>query len=92
MSTSSQQTTVATLDLHGLRETLIDSAAEKRGIDIGMCLAAAMLLRDFDRPSLAREILDAAGIDAARVKELELDDYDSEPLLEELASEAPNGK
>lgn len=68
----------------GLTEILMANAAEKRGIDIGMCLAAALLIRDFDQPSYALEILEAAGIDAERVGDLDLDDYDAEPLLAEL--------
>lgn len=56
--------------------------AQKHGISIGMALAAAMLVRDFDSPTHAREILGAAGIDNREaVTSLGLDDYDVEPLL-----------
>jgi hypothetical protein len=81
---------MAALDLKAMREALIDSAAEKRGIEIGMCLAASIVARDFDRPTIAEEILGAAGIDRERLLDLELDDYDAEPLLELL--EATDGR
>lgn len=78
-------TTTAPLDVRAMTEAPIDRAAERRNIDIGMCLAAALLLRDFDNPTHAREILHAAGIDAERVRQLELDDYDADPLIAELS-------
>ena len=61
-----------------------DGKADRRGIMIGMALAAALLVRDFDRPALAIEIAGAAGIDAANLASLSLDDYDNEPLLKIL--------
>jgi hypothetical protein len=72
---------VATLDVKAMREALIDAAAEKRGIAIGLCLAAAILVRDFDYPTLALEILGADGIDRAMIDALDLEPCDSEPLL-----------
>lgn len=79
-------TVQATLDVRKLMEAAIDAAAEKRGIDIGICLAAAILVRDFDRPSFAVEILEASGIDADRLAALDLDDYDTEPLQKVLGT------
>lgn len=54
--------------------------AEKRGIEIGMALAAAILVRDFDQPTHAAEILGAAGLDWNAIERLGLDDYDAAPL------------
>jgi hypothetical protein len=72
----------ATLDLRAMREALIDRNAEQRGIRIGYAMAAAFLARDEDRPSLARELLETAGTNCDDdVSELDLDEYDSEPLL-----------
>ena len=52
------------------------------GIIIGMAIAAALLTRDMDKPSLALEVLGAAGLDDRKsLSSLELDDYDLAPLL-----------
>lgn len=76
------ETKTATLDLRGLREALIDRNAEQRGIRIGYAMSAAWLARDEDRPSMARELLEVAAIGSAEdLSELDLDEYDSEPLL-----------
>lgn len=53
---------------------------ERRGINIGMAMAAAILTRDFGQPTLALEILGAAGIGSFEVEALDLDDYDRNPL------------
>ena len=74
-------TTQEALGAKGMTEVLLVNAAERRGIDIGLCMAAAVLVRDFDRPSLAEEILGAGGIDRDRLADLDLDEYDAEPLL-----------
>lgn len=56
---------------------------EDFGIMVGMALAAAFLVRDFDQPTLAREILGAAGLSAAwSLETLQLEDYDLRPLLQ----------
>lgn len=61
-----------------------DGKAERRGITIGMALAAAILVRDFDQPTLAKEMVSAAGIEADNLASLSLDEYDHEPLLKIL--------
>ena len=78
------RTTVEATQAKGLMEVALVSAAEKRGIDIGLCLAGAILLREFDNETYALEILGAGGIDADRVRDLDLDEYDTEPLLKAL--------
>ena len=54
--------------------------AEKRGTEIGRALAAAILVRDFDQPTHAAEILGAAGLTWDKIVSLQLDTYDSVPL------------
>lgn len=80
-------TTTATLDLRALEQALMENNAEKRGIEIGMCLAAAIMERDFDNGTYALEILGVAGIDADIIGDLDLDEYDSAPLLRLLAAD-----
>lgn len=78
------RTTIEATQAKGLMETALVRAAERRGIDIGMCLACALLIRDFGDDTRAEEILEAANIDADRVRDLDLDEYDTEPLLKLL--------
>lgn len=55
---------------------------EDRGMRVGMALAAAIVVRTFDNPTIAKEILGAAGLDSRRrLSEIELDDYDKAPLM-----------
>lgn len=79
------QLTQDVLQAKGLTEIALVNAAERRGIDIGLCLAASLLARDFDNPTYAAEILGSGGIDAERISDLDLDEYDVEPLLRVLA-------
>lgn len=52
------------------------------GVLHGMAIAAALLARDYDNPTLALEVLGAAGCDrVADIDRLHLDDYDADPLL-----------
>lgn len=84
-------TTTAKLDVRAMREGLIENEAEKRGIAIGLCLAAAFMVRDEGYPRYARDILEMDALDASRIQELvdrdALDEYDAEPLLAMLAEQ-----
>ena len=58
-----------------------DAAAEMRGIDLGFCMAAAIVARDFNKPELAQDILKIADIDRDKIIALNLERNDSAPLL-----------
>ena len=53
---------------------------DDRGILIGMALAAAILVREFDQPTMAQEIAGAAGLTLEALATLGLEEYDTEPL------------
>lgn len=55
------------------------------GIATGMALAAAIMARDFDQPTYARELLGAAGLDSIEgIAALGLEEYDAAPLRKSL--------
>lgn len=84
---NSDGTVIANIDVRAFREAVIEDAAEKRGIEIGMARAAAMLAEDY--PTLAEQILDAADLDLDRVHQLPLEEDELTPLLQLLAETAP---
>jgi hypothetical protein len=88
-TTTETTTTTATIDVRAMREALIEDAAEKRGIAIGLCLAAAYMVRDERHADAAQDILDMDNIDWDRINQLvdanALDEYDAEPLLAMLS-------
>lgn len=55
-------------------------AQRERGVLEGMAMAAAIVARDRDNPVIARDIVDAAGIDGDNIACLDLPDYDKAPL------------
>lgn len=55
-------------------------AERERGVEEGMAMAAAIVARDRDNPTIARDIIDAAGIEKGDVSRLDLPDYDKAPL------------
>lgn len=52
------------------------------GVNVGIALAAAIIVRTFDNPTIALEVLGAAGLDRrSEIVALGLDEYDAKPLL-----------
>lgn len=56
------------------------------GVVHGMAMAASLIVRTFDNPTIALEVLGAAGIDRkSEVEALLLTSYDADPLLKILS-------
>lgn len=56
------------------------------GVVHGMAMAASLIVRTFDNPTIALEVLGAAGIDRkSEVEALLLTIYDADPLLKILS-------
>lgn len=52
-----------------------------KGFVVGSCVAAGIIVSAFDQPTLAEEILQAAGITRAQAKRCGVDDYDMDLLV-----------
>lgn len=63
------------------------NADEDRGFTLGIVYAAAELITAFDQPTYAMHLLDAAGINEAKLRALKADPHDVAPCRKLLHEE-----